>query len=307
MEQQALVYLGIVALVGLLLKFCILFNISIKSKVAEQFAIVCLLFLLHNVAEFLAYFTYLQSESLSMFFVHLYMVALYFIFPAVLLLALALIESRHLQMARYVLFGMAGLLSVAHASGLLISGFKYLGWTVITTPADYYWVAIAFIVANVLAALIVLVWNFLASADFEIRSRCKVNLLAFAPMILVVLGVVAARAAGFDSSAAVFLPVTTVFFLFVMLLQTNGNIFWASLRLKILLTVLTARNIQTLDDLLINIEKLRITEALKATNGKQTVAAELLKIPASTLNRKITKYGIEATEFRGQRLVQLGS
>lgn len=307
MEQQALVYLGIFALVGLLLKFCILFNISIKSKVAEHFVIVCLLFLLHNVAEFLAYFTYLQSESLSMVFIHLYMVALYFIFPAVLLLALALVEFRYQQIARYVLFSISGLLAVAHASGMLISGFKYLGWTVITTPADYYWVAIAFIVANVVTTLGVLIWNFLSSTSFEIRSRCKVNLLAFAPMLMVVFGVVAARAAGFDSSSAVFLPITTIFFLFVMLSQTNGNIFWASLRLKILLSVLTVRNIQTLDDMLINIEKLRITEALKATNGKQTVAAELLNIPASTLNRKITKYGIEATEYRGQRLVQLGS
>lgn len=307
MEQEALVYLGAFAFVGLVLKICILFNISIKSKLAESFAIVCLLFLLHNIFEFLAYFTYLQSESLSMLFVHLYMVALYFIFPAVLLLALTLVNFRFLPQARLILFGLSALLAAAHTGGYLITGFKYLEWTVITTPGEYYLVAIGFILLNVLATLLILVSNFLANADFEVRGRCKVNLLAFAPMLLTVFGVVIARAMGFDSSSAVFLPITTIFFLFVMLLQTNGNIFWASLRLKILLSVITLKNIQTLDEILANIEKVRIIEALKATNGKQNNAADLLKIPASTLNRKITKYGIEASAYRGDRLVQLGS
>lgn len=306
MEQQALVYLGVFAFIGLLLKICILFNISIKSRIAESFALVCLLFLAHNTAEFLAYFTFLQSESLSMFFVHLYMVVLYFIFPAVLLLALTLIEFRFLRQARIVLFSVSGLLAAAHVGGYVISGFKYLGWTVITTPGDYYWLAIAYIVCNAIGTLGVLVFNYLANPSFEIRSRCKVNLLAFTPILLVVFGVVLARIYGFDSSSAVTLPIATIFFLFVMLLQSNGNIFWASLRLKILLSVLTMRNIQTLDDMLVNIEKVRIVEALKATNGKQYDAAQLLNIPPSTLNRKITKYGIEATAFRANRLVALG-
>lgn len=310
MEQQALDYLGTLgafAFVGLLLKICILFNISIKSKLAESFAIVCLLFLIHNMAEFLAYITYLQSESLSMLFIHLYMVALYFIFPAVLLLALSLVNFRFLRQAQLILFGMSAAMTAAHSGGYLISGFKFLGWTVITTPAEYYWLAIAFIIINVLATVLVLVSNFLANPSFEVRSRCKVNLLAFAPILLVVFGVVIARAAGFNSSSALTLPVATIFFLFVMLLQTNGNIFWASLRLKILLSVITLKNIQTLDDILMNIEKVRIIEALKATNGKQSNAAELLNVPASTLNRKITKYGIEAVAYRGDRLVQIGS
>ena len=307
MEQQALVYLGIVAFFGLLLKIGILFNISIKSKIAESFAIVCLLFLLHNLSEFLAYFTYEQSESLSMLFIHFYMVVLYFIFPAVLLLALNLIEFRYLRQAQFVLFGMSTVLAAAHAGGLLVSGFKFLGWTVITTPGPYYWAAMAFIALNALSLLIVLIANYVANPSFEIRNRCKVNLLAFTPMLLVVFSVIPARAMGYDSSSAVILPITTIFFLFVMLLQTNGNIFWASLRLKILLSVLTMRNIQTLDDMLLNIEKVRIVEALKATNGKQNIAAQLLNIPASTLNRRISKLGIEAANYRGSRLVQLGS
>ncbi len=308
MQEQGLLYLvPAVAFVGLVLKFCILFNISIKNKIAESFAIVCLFFLVNNLAEFLGYFTFLQSGSVNMFLLHLYMVSLYFIFPAVLLLAMSLVESRFLQQARLVLFGMSAVLTVAEASGYLISGAKFIGWTATTTPGEYYWYAIGFVIINAFATLILLVTNYLSNPDFEIRSRCKVNLLAFAPLLVVVFSVPIARSLGYDSSSAATLPAATLFFLFVMLLQTNGNIFWASLRLKILLSVITMKNIQILDEILVNIEKVRIVEALKATNGKQNNAAELLKIPASTLNRKITKYGIDATAYHADRLLQLGS
>lgn len=308
MQEQGLLYLvPTVALVGLVLKFCILFNISIKNKIAEAFAIACLFFLLNNLAEFLGYFSFLQTGSVNMIFLHLYMATLYFIFPAVLLLAMSLVEWRFLRPTRFVLFGMSAVLTIAEASGYIVTGAKFIGWTANTTPGEYYWYAIGFVILNALATLIVLVSNYLCNPDFEIRSRCKANLLAFAPMLTVVFTVPVLRSLGYDSSSATTLPAATIFFLCVMLLQTNGNIFWASLRLKILLSVITMKNIQTLNEILVNIEKIRIVEALKAANGKQNNAAELLNIPASTLNRKITKYGIDAAAYRADRLLQLGS
>jgi hypothetical protein len=151
----------------------------------------------------------------------------------------------------------------------------------------------------VLATLIVLVANIILSSNFEIRNRCKVNLLAFAPIFFVAGLVMLFRLAGFESSSAISLPLATMFFLFVMLLQTNGNIFWASLRLKILISVLTLKNINTLDEILGNIEKIRIAEALRASNGMQRNAAKLLSVPPSTLNKKIAKYKIDVEDYQG--------
>jgi len=96
----------------------------------------------------------------------------------------------------------------------------------------------------------------------------------------------------------------TMFFLFVMLLQTNGNIFWASLRLKILISVLTLKNINTLDEILGNIEKIRITEALRTSNGMQRNATKLLSVPPSTLNKKIAKYKIDVETYQGMSDVE---
>lgn len=304
MEQDALVYLGGFALIGILLKLAILFNVSIKSKIAQSFVVVCTLFLLQNVSEFLAYFTYLPAEQLSVMFIHIYMNTLYFIFPSILILALTLVEFKHLTAAKVVLYGMASTVALGHLGGYVVEGVRFLEWTAITLPGEYYWLAMLFIVLNAVATFIVLVANNIASSNFEIRNRCKVNLLAFTPILLVAFLVMVFRLAGFDSSSAVTLPLATMFFLFVMLLQTNGNIFWASLRLKILLSVLTLKNINTLDQILGNIEKLRITEALRASNGMQRNAAKLLSVPPSTLNKKIAKYKIDAEAYQGMSVVQ---
>ncbi len=297
-------FLGVFALIGILIKLAILFNVSIRSKIAQSFVVVCTLFLLQNVSEFLAYFTYLPSEQLSVLFIHIYMNTLYFIFPAIFVLALTLVEFRQLIVAKIVLYGMASLLTLAHLGGYLIEGVKFLQWTAITTPGEYYWVIQAFLAINVLATLSVLVINAIACSNFEIRNRCKVNLLAFAPIFLVIVLVMLFRLAGFDSSTAISLPLATIFFLCVMLLQTNNNIFWASLRLKILMSVLTLKNINTLDEILGNIEKLRITEALRASNGMQRNAAKLLSVPPSTLNKKIAKYNIDVEDYQGMSVIE---
>jgi len=304
MEQEALIYLSLFALIGIVVKLTILFNVSIKSKIAESFAVVCILFLVQNVSEFLGYFTYGASQSLGLGFVHIYMIALYFIFPSVLILALTLAEFKHLRSAKVFFYGIAGLISLAHFSGLVIDGIKFIGWSAVTTPAAYYWAAIAYIVFCALATLAVLSFHFIANDSFEVRNRCKVNLFAFAPMFAVLILVALFRMTGFESSTALSLPMATVFFLFVMLLQTNGNIFWASLRLKILISVLTLKNINTLDEILGSIEKLRITEALRASNGMQRDAARLLSVPPSTLNKKIAKYDIHAEDFHSVSIVQ---
>ena len=304
MEQDVLLYLGLIALVGIVLKVAILFNISINSQISESFAVLCLLFLVLNVSEFLGYFTYSMSEPTSFAFVHMYMISAYFVFPAVLVLVLSLVEYKHLKTARVFLYSISALISAAHIGGFVIDGFKFIGWSVVTTPGEYYWAAVAYPLLVAVFSACVLIKHVLANNDFEVRSRCKVNLLAFGPMLLVLVLVLLFRLAGFESSTALTLPLATMFFLFVMLLQSNGNIFWISLRMKILMSVLTLKNINTLDVILGNIEKIRITEALRASNGMQRNAAKLLNVPPSTLNKKITKYKIAAESYQGVSVVE---
>ena len=130
------------------------------------------------------------------------------------------------------------------------------------------------------------------------------NLLAFSPMFVIIIFVIISRFLGFESSLAVSLPLASMFFLLIMLLQSNGDIFWVSLRLKIILSVMTLKNINSLDEILLRIERVRIIEALRVCNGVQRSAAKLLSTPPSTLNKKIAKHNIIAEEFQGISVAQ---
>ncbi|MFM1895912.1 MAG: hypothetical protein RLZZ385_986 [Pseudomonadota bacterium] len=282
---------------GFALKTLILFQVQIKSKVAQSFAILCIFFILQNVAEFLAYFTYLESTALGLFFVHLYMVALYFMFPSILMLALTLGSYPHLRQAAMGLYGAAALLTLAHSAGLTIAGFEFLGWSVITLPGPLYWVTMGFIVACTLTTVAFLVYQNRNHKNHEVRYNCRVNLIAFVPLIAVAFCVLGLRLLGFNSSSSVSLPVATISFMFIMLLHTNGNLFWLSTKFKTLLAVMMMNRNSSVEDILIRIEKLRIEEALKVTRGEQKSAAKLIDIPPSTLNKKIARLNIQISNF----------
>mgnify|MGYP001115326086 FL=1 len=171
MESNALMFLGSVAFIGMILKVAILFNVSIKSQIAESFVVVCLFFLLQNVSEFLGYFTYNFSEQVGLAFVHIYMITLYFLFPSVLLLALTLVEFKHLKTATTVLYGIAFCISVAHLGGYVVDGIKFVGWSAVTTPGSYYWAAISYPMLMAISTVIVLFKHYIANSSFEIRNR----------------------------------------------------------------------------------------------------------------------------------------
>ena len=275
----------------------ILFQVQIKSKVAESFAILCVFFIIQNVAEFLAYFTYLRSESLGLFFVHLYLIALYFMFPSIVVLALTLGKFRHLRTASIGLYAMAGMLTLMHASGWTVSGFTFLGWSVITQPGPLYWLTMGSILCSVLATIGYLFYQVNFNQDHEARYNCKVNLMAFSPLVAVAFGVLGLRLMGYNSSSSVSLPLATVSFMFIMLLHTNGNLFWLSTKFKTILAVVMMDKNSSIDEILARIEKLRIEEALKVTRGEQKSAARLIDIPPSTLNKKIAKLNIQVSQY----------
>lgn len=298
MTEEAIVALGSIALIGFLLKTTILFHVELKSRITESFAVLCLCFVVQNAAEFLGYITYFKSQALGEFFVHIYMVATYFVFPSAFILALAMSNSRNFAKVRIILYSIASALSLAHIGGFLVSGFKFIGWTLITTPGPYYWVAMAFIFSLAIATMVYLAIQVIAHQDFEIRKRCKVNLMAFSPLFFVLVSVLILRAAGLNASSAISMVMASITFLVIMLLQTNGNLFWLSLKIKIIEAVIRMRNINSLDDILERVETIRIEEALKETNGMQKDAAALLGVPPSTLCKKIAKYNIGADKER---------
>ncbi|MEQ9068304.1 MAG: helix-turn-helix domain-containing protein, partial [Gimesia chilikensis] len=234
----------------------------------------------------------------GVFLVHIYMVALYFIFPAVLQLALAMGGSPNARRISMANFSIAALIALAHSSGYVISGFEFLSWTVITSPGEYYVLAMLYILLNSLAAVGYLTVKTVLSKDFEVRERTRVNLIAMAPLFMVAFGVILLRLQGFNSSSAISLPIATTLFLFVLLLQTNGNLFWLSLRLKSIIEILKIKDLSSIDQIIDRLDEVRIRQALRATNGSQRNTAQLIKLSEPTLSRRISRYGIDVSRYQ---------
>ncbi len=298
MTQDAAIYLGTMAAIGFILKATILFNVEIKSKVAESFVILCLFFIIQNVAEFLAYFTYLKSVALGEFFIHVYFVSLWFIFPSILILALAMTKSKHLVRARFILYGITGVVVVAYLNGMIVSGFNFLGWSVNGIPGQFYWPAMGYILLCCLMTIVHLTVQLLNNPDNEIRYNCRIYLFAFSPIVAIAVTVLLLKLFGFNSSSVISLPIATLVFLYLILLHTNGNLFWLTTKFKTVFAVLRMSRDASVDAIINEIEKVRIQEALKLTNGQQKTAADILGIPPSTLNKRITKYKIDANRFK---------
>lgn len=298
MTQDAAIFLGTIAAISFILKTTILFNVEIKSKVAESFVVLCLFFIIQNVAEFLAYFTYLKSTAWGEFFVHIYFLSLWFIFPSALILALTLTKSSFVKKARIGLFGISGVMVVAYLNGQIITGLNFLGWSVNGIPGQFYWVGMGYVLLCCLLTMLHLGYQFIYNQDSEIRYNCKVYMMGFSPIVAVAVVVLGLRAFGFNSSSVVSLPIATLIFLYVLLLHTNGNLFWLSTKFKTVLAVLRMSKHSSVDDIINEVEKVRIQEALKLTNGQQKTAADILGIPPSTLNKRITKHKINANRFK---------
>lgn len=298
MESSGFVILGLVALVALILKLLILFNVELKTAIARSFAVLCLILLLQNVVEFLTYLTYLDSPRLGLFFINSYMLTLYFIPPAFLSLALRLSDSGYFLPLSSAGYAAAAMIAVAHVSGQVVAGYEFIGWTVISTPAPLYDAAILTIGATIFTAFGFLIHGIWGSGAPHIITRCKVCLLAFVPLALVFVVVTAARKLGFQSSAAVSMPVATVTFLFIMLHQTKDNLYWLSTKFRMVVALLFMDKNRTTEEVISALEDIRIRTALRTTGGVQKDAARLVCLPPSTLNKKIAKYGIDVKAYR---------
>jgi len=187
---------------------------------------------------------------------------------------------------------------LAYINGMVISDLTFLGWTVSGIPSNYYWLGMGYILLCCLMTITHLVIQLIKNADSEVRYNCKIYLLAFMPIIAVAVIVLALKTLGFNSSSAISLPFATLLFLYITLLHTNGNLFWLSTKFKTVLAVLRMDKNASVDAIINEIEKVRIQEALKLTYGQQKAAADILGIPPSTLNKRLSKHQINANRFK---------
>jgi DNA-binding NtrC family response regulator len=76
--------------------------------------------------------------------------------------------------------------------------------------------------------------------------------------------------------------------------------FWLSTKLKSILVLLKMNHNTSIDEIIRELEKVRIQEALKLANGQQKAAAKQLGVSASTLSKRLSKYNIDVTAYKSK-------
>ncbi len=303
---------GFVALAAGIFKCIILFNINASTKLARILSFLCILFLIQHAAEFLAYVVYTTSPATARVLLDFYLVAMYFSFASMVILALNVTESTRSKYYQIMLYGCSTFLTLLHFQGYITSGLDTQGYQIIVLPASLNMLYKVFIAGCSLLTISIAIMGSIAVSDPIKALRSRSILIGLSPACLLIVTVVAGQFFGFTVTSSVLWPITTTFFLFVIVFVSNDSVLSFKLRWELLKYVILdrkadtknivqmitelAENSNSLQDHISQVEEIYIRAALKQTDGHQGKAANLLGIKQPTVSRKIAKYKIDTSD-----------
>ena len=201
-----------------------------------------------------------------------------------------------------LIFFNLSLIILITSTGLLITGAFKNTYSISRTLGQYYWALQIYILACILLGPALIYQSVKNSSTPLIKKRNKVILISFVPIAFTVSLVIVLMLTGFSFSLSFIFPLATLIFLIIYLHTENKDDLF-----KILVTVpfpserkaymelndrvlnyiaMTQTDEKTsLKNLLSDIERTFITNALEIKDGDHNLAAELLSISISTVYR----------------------
>ena len=201
-----------------------------------------------------------------------------------------------------LIFFNLSLIILITSTDLIITGAFKNTYSISRTLGQYYWALQIYILACILLGPALIYQSVKNSSTPLIKKRNKVILISFVPIAFTVSLVIVLMLTGFSFSLSFIFPLATLIFLIIYLHTENKDDFF-----KILVTVpfsserkaymelndrvlnyiaMTQTDEKTsLKNLLSDIERTFITNALEIKDGDHNLAAELLSISISTVYR----------------------
>jgi len=201
-----------------------------------------------------------------------------------------------------LIFFNLSLIILITSTDLIITGAFKNTYSISRTLGQYYWALQIYILACILLGPALIYQSVKNSSTPLIKKRNKVILISFVPIAFTVSLVIVLMLTGFSSSLSFTFPLATLIFLIIYLHTENKDDLF-----KILVTVpfsserkaymelndrvlnyiaMTQTDEKTsLKNLLSDIERTFITNALEIKDGDHNLAAELLSISISTVYR----------------------
>lgn len=260
-----------------------------RSKLTAAFYLVCLALIAQNALEFLNAFIFGANPAIAGYFPDGVMFSLYFFAASLIFFCATVAQVRRIKfvVGFYAVF--TAIVGALHLSGSLISGYKAVGYTLISIEGPLYPVFQVYLLC-LIAGLVTLLVRGIVNSSPEIQARCKTTLIGIAPICAVGVGVVVLRMMGFNSSSAIVMPLASTFFVWILMLDQRGDFITSQVKWRIIWKLAT--NIKNLNmaEWAEDVEKQLVLEAMRAERNNKSAAARLLGSNQTTFHRKAEKY-----------------
>lgn len=286
--DKIFIYYAIPSVVALTLKVLFLFRVSTETALTRSFIFLCLVIVIQNASEFMGYMFLPYDLDTTKKIVDVYMICSYYLGGALLYFSLLLTGYQNKVLSQ-VIWGIPTIFTLMHFNGMLVSDYEYNGYALIRVPMDLYILFEVYIVSCSVAAIYFLTKTALnKEIETLVSDRCKLGLVAILPFAAVIITIVVLMHLGNPISSAVILPMAGVVFLLITMKASNRS------TKEVYDVADPLMNTQaTMAERVEHLEKSMIIRALNENNGIKQDAAEQLGIHASTLTKKIQKYGLE--------------
>lgn len=280
---------GFIALIAAMFKIIILYQVVTISRLTSALNLLIVALIAHNCFEFLAYLTWVNDPGFSVYMIDGLFISLYAAAAASIFLIMRVSEFAYGKLISALFAGFSLILAILHSQGLLVTSYEQVGYTIISEQGSFYLLFQLYMVSAILVALSVLMKRSLSAAR-QIRDRCRVTLLAIAPLCAVGLGVLALREFGFNASTALAMPLASTLLVWVLMVDERGD--YLSLKIKWAILWKLALNTK---DINLNtwtnlVEKMLVLEAMHSTGNNKSEAARLIAVNKTTFHRKAEKH-----------------
>lgn len=288
MEQMQI--LGLVALLAGIAKTAILFSSKAQNKLTSAFALLCISMILQNVFEFLVALSYYANPGLTALLFNAEILSLILFAYCLLIFSLTVVASTNIKSIS-LLFGIFMLVCCyLLVTGNLVQGYEQAAYTIISVPAEYYFVLVAYGLFIITYTLATLSYSAI-TATGDKRTQCRQILIAIVPTLLVLFTVLLMRLLGLKASTGAFLPLATTFFVAMIVVHQSGRVVIFKIKWTVIWKLAVSMRDVKLSEWVGLVEELLVKEAMRETGNNQTDAAKLIKSNQTTVGRKFKKYG----------------
>ena len=280
---------GFIALTAAIFKIIILYQVVTASKLTAALNLLILALIALNCFEFLGYLTWANDPTFSAYMVDGLFLSLYAVIAAAVFLVMKVSKSAHAKLVSSLFGGFGLVLAVLHSQGLISPAYEQVGYTIISVEGSLYPLFSLYVISAVLVTLGVLTKGSLTGSK-QIRDRCRVTLLAIAPLCAVGFSVIVFRQMGFNASTALAMPLTSTLLVWILMVDQRGDYLSFKIKWVILLKLALHTRDINLNHWAEMLDKMLVIEALRVTGNNKSEAARLIGINKTTFHRKTEKY-----------------